>query len=219
MIAYSKEVVYVGKMAERMNGFCSLILKLVYVHLLWLVFTLIGLVLFGIGPATMAMFSVVRQWIRGNEDISTFREFKKAYKFHFKEGNQLFFLYGISGWILYIDLLYVESPAVRAAVIAAGILYLVSLLYVPCIMVHYEMRTLFKKIKYAVFLGVAYFQYTLVLLVILGVMAGLLMMNAGFLFILGMSPAVYITMWMVHQVFQKAERAQSSHESRLAIDK
>lgn len=208
-----------GKMAERMNGFCSLMLKLVYVHLLWLVFTLAGLVLFGTGPATMAMFSVMRQWIRGNEDISIFRAFKKAYKIHFKEGNQIFFVYGIIGWILYIDLLYVESPAVRAAVIAAGILYLVSLLYAPCIMVHYEMRTLFKKIKYAVFLGVAYFQYTLVLLVILGVMAGLLMMNAGFLFVLGISPAVYITMWMVHQVFQKAEKAQSSHESRLAIDK
>ncbi|WP_050183239.1 YesL family protein [Domibacillus robiginosus] len=208
-----------GKTAERMNGFCSLLLKLVYVHLLWIVFTSMGLVLFGAGPATMAMFSVMRQWIRGNEDISTFKAFKKAYQLHFKEGNQIFFLYGITGWILYIDLLYVQSPFVRAAVIAAGILYLASILYAPCIMVHYEMKSLFKKIKYAVFLGVAYFQYTLVLLVILGVMAGLLMSNSGFLFIFGMSPAVYITMWMVHQVFQKAEKAQSSHESRLAIDK
>ncbi|WP_046175550.1 YesL family protein [Domibacillus indicus] len=208
-----------GRMAEKANSFCSLILKLVYVHLLWLAFTLMGLVIFGAGPAAIAMFGVVRQWIRGNEDIPIFQTFKELYKLHFKEGNLLLFFYGLAGWILYIDLLYVQSFAIRAVVITVGILYLVSIFYVPCIVVHYEMKTLLKKIKYAVFLGIAYFQYTLVLLVALSAAAVLLMINPGFFFVFGLSPIIYITMWMVHQVFQKAEKEQSNNESRLAIDK
>lgn len=207
------------KMAERMNACCSLLLKLVYVNVLWMAFTLAGLGLFGAGPATLALFGVLRQWIRGNESIPVFHTFKELYKQHFKEGNKLFFLYGTVGLILYIDLLYVESMVIRAIVIAASILYVVSLIYLPCILVHYEMKTLLNKMKYSVFLGIAYFQYTLVLLVVSMALFVILAINPGFFFLFGLGPVAYLSMWMVNQVFMKAEMQQTTNDRRLAVDK
>ncbi|WP_084028990.1 YesL family protein [Bacillus sp. J33] len=64
-------------------------MRLVYLNLLWIAFSLLGIVLFGFFPATAAMFSVVRKWIMGETDVRVFKEFWQTYRKEFWKANRL----------------------------------------------------------------------------------------------------------------------------------
>lgn len=79
-----------------LNGFVGVlyrtsewIMRLVYLNLLWIAFSLLGIVLFGFFPATAAMFSVVRKWIMGETDVRVFKEFWQTYRKEFWKSNRL----------------------------------------------------------------------------------------------------------------------------------
>ena len=59
----------------RVLSFCEWVLKFFYANLLWFVFTMLGLGVFGFMPATTALFSVTRKWIMGKTDIPIFKTF------------------------------------------------------------------------------------------------------------------------------------------------
>ncbi|WP_078432971.1 YesL family protein [Metabacillus halosaccharovorans] len=193
------------KMAERLNDICIRILQLVYLNILWIAFTLLGLVLAGIGPATLALYTVIRQWIRGNSDIPIFSTFWKAYRSSFKEASVIGMIYLVIGWILYVDLLYVQSFYLRALVIFVSFIYVVSLCYVFPIMVHYDWKSTIVKIKCSVLFGISYLQYTLIMLLSLAFIYFILFMNSGALVVFGVSIGNYVIMWMTNQVFIKVE--------------
>ncbi len=48
------------------------ITKIAYLNLLWLGFTLLGLIIFGIFPATAATFTVARKWVTGYPDVAIY---------------------------------------------------------------------------------------------------------------------------------------------------
>jgi uncharacterized membrane protein YesL len=194
-----------NRIGEGLNEICTLILKLVYIQLLWIGFTLAGLVVFGAGPATYAMFSVMRQWVRGNKDIPVFKSFYRAFTTGFKEslGFGLFYLAG--GVILYVDLLYVQSPVLRGTLLVVSFLYTISLFYIFPILVHYEWKSAFLKIKCSLLFGLSYLQYTLILFVALGAVYFVLLMYPGVMTFFGLSVGSYMTMWMANQVFKRIE--------------
>lgn len=193
------------KMAERLNDICIRILQLVYLNILWVAFTLLGVVLFGIGPSTLALFTVMRQWIRGNSDVPIFPTFWQTYRSSFKEASVIGLIYLFVGWILYVDLLYVQSFYLRALVIFVCFIYVVSLCYVFPIMAHYDWKSMVLKIKCSVLFGISYLQYTLVLLLALAGIYLILFMYSGALIFFGISIGNYVIMWMANQVFIKIE--------------
>ncbi|WP_026699616.1 YesL family protein [Salibacterium aidingense] len=69
------------------------ILKLVYVNVLWLLFTGAGLFFLGLFPATAAMLTVIREWLKGSTDLAVFPAFWKSCKSSFVKSNFL-------GWLL-----------------------------------------------------------------------------------------------------------------------
>src|SRR5690625_7635570 len=73
------------------------VVRLVYVNLLWILFTVIGLGVLGIMPATAAMFAVVRKWLRGEDDFPIFTTYKDAYKEEFLKANLLGYILAIIG--------------------------------------------------------------------------------------------------------------------------
>ena len=201
------------KMAERLNDICIRILQLVYLNILWITFTLLGFVLVGIGPATLAMYSVIRQWIRGNSDIPIFSTFWQAYRSSFKEASVIGMIYLVIGWILYVDLLYVQSFYLRALVIFVSFIYVVSLCYVFPIMAHYDWKSTILKIKCSVLFGISYLQYTLILLLAIAIIYLGLFMYSGALVFFGISIGSYVIMWMANQVFIKIESQAVLEES------
>lgn len=75
-----------------MGGFYRIsewIMRFAYVNILWIAFTLIGLVFLGFFPATASLFAVVRKWIQGNNEVPIFSFFWTNYKSSFLKSNIL----------------------------------------------------------------------------------------------------------------------------------
>ncbi|MBJ4025770.1 DUF624 domain-containing protein [Salmonella enterica subsp. enterica serovar Derby] len=62
-------------LANGFYRFCEWLMRLAYLNLLWIGFTLAGAVIFGLAPATAAMFAVTRQWTLGKTVSRCFRRF------------------------------------------------------------------------------------------------------------------------------------------------
>jgi len=80
------------------------ILRLVWTNLLWIAFTLSGLVIGGIFPATIAMFTVTRKWAKKEMDFSIWEIFKDTYKKEWVNANKIGLVFACIAVFLFIDL-------------------------------------------------------------------------------------------------------------------
>lgn len=67
-------------------NFSKWIVKLAYLNVLWITFTLVGFVLLGWAPATVSSFTVMRRWLN-KEEFTTLPFFWKTYKKEFIKSN------------------------------------------------------------------------------------------------------------------------------------
>ncbi|MFD2656999.1 YesL family protein [Gracilibacillus thailandensis] len=122
--------------------------KVAYLNLLWIGFTLFGLVIVGLFPSTAATFSIVRKWVSGNTDIPLFKTFWKAYRQSLRQANILGYIIAIMGYILYLDFLFVtlvENDYLMLLTIPflfISIFLLLTSFYVFPVYVHYDMKLL-----------------------------------------------------------------------------
>src|SRR5690625_6922967 len=82
-------------MMGRVFRWCEGIMRLAYVNLLWILFTILGLGIFGIFPATIALFAVTRKWVMGDRDIPVFSTFWQTFRKEFLKSTLL-------GWVLFV---------------------------------------------------------------------------------------------------------------------
>ncbi|MEH7253744.1 DUF624 domain-containing protein, partial [Neobacillus niacini] len=68
---------------ERFNTFAIWMLKVAYLNVLWISFTLVGLGLFGLFPSTGAMYTIVQKWLRKEPVEKIFHTFWNIYKKEF----------------------------------------------------------------------------------------------------------------------------------------
>ncbi|NYE03473.1 putative membrane protein YesL [Bacillus niacini] len=124
----------------------DLLAKAMYLHFLWVVFTLAGLVIVGVMPATASVFSVIRKWLMKENDVPIFRTFINSYKSFFIETNLLGLIYFSIGLFLYFDLRIVNAELhmdlIRIFVFIAGFLYLSMCLFLLPVYVHLNLSKL-----------------------------------------------------------------------------
>ena len=138
-------------MSGFINGYYTFsvwITRLAYLNFLWVIFTLLGLGLFGIMPATVAMFAVVRKWNMGEKDIAIFKLFWQTYRQEFVKANVFgLILFGL-GYILSIEFQIISTQTsltyliVRFSILAIALLYVIILLYFFPIFVHFNLKSL-----------------------------------------------------------------------------
>ncbi|MGN8226919.1 YesL family protein [Paenibacillus polymyxa] len=205
------------RFVENMNKWCMRLLRLVYLNLLWTIATILGLGFIGVGPATVAMLSILRQWIRGNEEVAIFSTFVRYVRESFKEAAIIGGLYSLVGYVLYVDIVNVSSWYVRVVTLIGAFLYLISLAYIFPLLAHYDWKGTRLKVKMSIVIGISYLQYTLVLFVAIVVLFALILgLYPGILTFAGASIMGYLVMWMTHQVFSKIEREVLVKEEDMA---
>ncbi len=203
-----------------MAGFYRLsewVMRLAYVNLLWILFTLVGAVFFGIGPATAAMFAVNRKWIQ-DEDIGVFKTFWKSYRTEFKRANLLMFTLGVIGFLLYLDarffftqegLIYVFFSYFTVGLF---IIYFMVLLYIFPVFVHYEFK-LFQYIKSAILFAFSNPLITILMAAGCFVVYYLTFSVSGLIPFFGVSLYSFVLMLFSNHSFKKAEeKAQALKE-------
>ena len=120
--------------------------KLAYLNLLWILFTLMGLFIFGLFPATIAMFTILRKIVL-KEDFNIFGLFWKTYKEEFFKGNLLGLFLVVINIITITHFLFFKEVTGAVEVlffpmVIVAILLLLMTLFVFPVYVHFHLNFL-----------------------------------------------------------------------------
>ena len=88
------------KFGNVLVNFCNWMWRFMILNFLWVIGTLLGLIVFGIMPSTVAMFYILRKWIQGNLEIPLITTFINIYKEEFIRSNKC----GLPFFILFLFL-------------------------------------------------------------------------------------------------------------------
>ncbi|SES09818.1 Uncharacterized membrane protein YesL [Gracilibacillus ureilyticus] len=196
------------KLTELARTFCLSILKLFYLNMLWLLFTMLGLVIFGLAPATAALCQVQHHWLKEKHVSSTFRLFWKEYKQHFMKTNGLMIILISIGYIIYFDLqFFMDKEGLWNRLISIGIFilsiwYMIIILYIFPVYTYYEVK-LFKYIQYAFIVGLLNPFRTIGVAFTVGGMVYLSLYFPQIMFSLGVSLTFFILMIMANQAMNQ----------------
>lgn len=130
-----------------MRGFYSIsewVMKFMYVNILWIAFTILGLGVFGIFPATTAMFTVIRKWVMKQPDIPVFNIFWTTYKSEFFKSSLLGLVIVLVGIFMYFNLKIIDATTIPTLKllyipnIIVILIFLLTLLYIFPVFVHFD---------------------------------------------------------------------------------
>lgn len=200
-----------------MNGFINgyytfavWLTRFLYLNILWVAFTFVGLIVFGLVPSTVAMFAVVRKWVQ-KEDVSIWEVFWKSYKKEFVKANILGIIFFVIGYLLIVEFQILRAQEAAQYfiasyfVIALFVLYFMVLTYFFPIFVHFQLR-LREYLKWPFIIGISHPLLTVFLLVGVSILHYVMYLTVpALLFFIGGSVTAYIIMWGVSLTFAKYE--------------
>ena len=186
-----------------MSGFQTIFdwaVKLAYLNILWILFSLLGLGLFGIGPATVSMFAIIRKRLRYGTDFSMTKEFIEIYQSNFWYGNR-FMLVLIPAYLFVgidfalIRLLpssFIIDKVVFLSVIMLSLLVVIVTCYVFAVYVHFDLA-FWRNFKFAFMIaGISPLSTIMILLGLFVCSIIVLIVPAGSLFYLISVPVLII---------------------------
>ncbi|KHF40555.1 hypothetical protein LQ50_08490 [Halalkalibacter okhensis] len=124
------------------------IVRLAYLNLLWIGFSLAGLIVFGFWPATAAMFAIIRRWRMGDSEFPIFKSFWVYFKSDFINVNLLGIILTIFGITLYVNIRFIQVSSftlfeiLNVSLWVLAFFYCLTLLYIIPVYVHYEFNLL-----------------------------------------------------------------------------
>ncbi|WP_421378275.1 YesL family protein [Bacillus salacetis] len=194
------------------------ITKFAYLNILWIGFTLLGLVIFGFLPATVALFTILRKWIMGEYETPIFQTFWETYKKDFFKSNLMGIVFVLLAVLAYIDLYFMDLNGGSGLQVTHIPLYLMILaiamtvLYTIPVYVHYNVG--FVQVFKNAFLIMLLNPIPNVLM-LAGVVSTLFVMNAlpALLFIFGGSFTAAIIMASCYLAFQRIDKKQKEAHS------
>src|SRR5690625_197093 len=186
-------------------------MRLAYVNLLWIVFTILGLGIFGFMPATTGMFAVIRRWNMGDDEISIFATFWQSYKQEFIKVNILGILLFAIGYLLIVEFQILRmQESVLYQIVSFGVLvslfiYTIVLTYFFPIFVHFNLK-ITDYLKWPFIIGIIHPILTVVLIGGMAVLYYIALMTVpAILFFFGGSITAFIIMWGASKSFSKYE--------------
>ncbi|WP_042221596.1 YesL family protein [Oceanobacillus manasiensis] len=132
--------------------------RLAYLNLLWLLFSLRGLFLAGVFPATVAALGVSRKWLSGEQDIKIWKTFKEGYSTEFKAANALGWILTAVGSLLYVNYRVLLGLQETVSFLVPFAFYFIIIVYVLVIiwsfplLAHYQ-TNIFQHLKNAFIIG------------------------------------------------------------------
>lgn len=192
------------------------IMWLTYVNLLWIGGLITGLGVLGFFPATAAMFTVMRELLREGSSVKNiFHSFASTYKNEFIKSNAVgFTMIGI-GYVLYLDFLFIQNITgplyyvLFTGLISVSIVYLITLLYIVPVYVHYKLP-FFQYFRHAVLIGIVSPFMTMLMIAGLIVLYFILSSVPGLIPFITTSSIALILMGCSLLLFRKLEQKQDA---------
>ncbi|MFA9560071.1 YesL family protein [Evansella sp. AB-rgal1] len=193
------------------------IMRLAYVNILWILFTIVGLIIFGIFPATAAMFAVTRKWVRGQSEVPVFTTFWESYRKEFFKVNLLGLFIIIIGTVIYVDFLFLATvdgwiaTFLTTMLIFASILFVIILFNIFPLFVHYQL-SIFKYLKFSIILGVSKPHITLAMVFSALLLYFFILAFPGISIFFSGSVLAFAIMWLTNGAIQKIEAQGNQNE-------
>ncbi|MGE6629214.1 YesL family protein [Bacillus sp. NPDC077027] len=124
---------------------CELLMKLAWLNMLWLLFTLLGGIILGFAPSTCAMLAVVRKWLRGEGDQPISPLFIKVYQKEWVKTNVLgMFFFIVFSILLFNYQVFSASSGIVSFIMimctfVSAVVFLAAFFYLFPLYVHYEL--------------------------------------------------------------------------------
>ncbi|MFT4414801.1 YesL family protein [Fredinandcohnia humi] len=203
-----------GKMFQEASEW---IVRLIWTNLLWMAFTILGIGIFGIMPATVALFTVTRKWKLKEFDFSIRKLFITTYKKEFVRSNLIGLIFTVIGILLYIDLKLAEAMQGTFSVVLYVFIGFLLLLFVNTVVhffplyvhFHYSLK---EYIKQSFIISLISPTSTFLIAIGLFFVGYLLQNMPGLLpFILGVLPAYWIMNVCMNRFYALEKQQASVH--------
>jgi uncharacterized membrane protein YesL len=194
----------------RLMSFLNWIVQFAYVQLLWGLFSLLGLGIFGLFPATSAMFAIMRKWLSGDTDIPVFSFMWNTYRKEFLKANLYFYSYVGLGMILYFYFkLFQSQDSVIHAILTiifliTVIFYSIGVMVAVPLYTHFDLnlRSFYKMMVYTIFS----YPFHIITIIVIHVLFYLLISYIpGFVPFLSVSLLAFVVMAIMKGAFSKME--------------
>ncbi|MBO1004827.1 YesL family protein [Pseudogracilibacillus auburnensis] len=191
-----------------LNRTMEWLMRLAYLNIIWILFTVIGLGIFTIFPATAAALGIARKWVRKEDDFPVFRTYWTTFRKEFWHAQALGGIFLIAGIVLYVDYIIFAAGSTSLLIGLKYITFVLIFFYFSVliflfpVLVHYEM-TFFQAFKTAFFLGFLRPTYSLLIISVLGILLIIMFKLPGLLPFFGVSiPFLWITI-VTQKLFEK----------------
>ena len=174
--------------------------KLAYLNILWILFSLLGLGVFGVGPATVSMFAVIRKCLRYGTDFSMTKEFVEIYQSNFWYANRIMLVLIPAYLFVWIDFAvirllpssFIIDKVVFSSVIMLSLLIVIVTCYVFAVYVHFDLA-FWRNFKFAFMIaGISPLSTIMILLGLFVCSIIVLIVPAGSIFYLISVPVLII---------------------------
>ncbi|SDJ77772.1 YesL family protein [Sediminibacillus albus] len=203
------------QMGRLLNGvlvFCKWITHFTILNLLWIGCTLLGGIIFGIAPSTVAMYAVSRKHLIGEEDAPVFRIFWQVYRQEFFRANRMGLILAGFGIVWYFDLHFFRQfeggfyTIMNYLMTIIGLTYIILLVYILPVYVHYEL-SVFAYIKHALIIG--FLHPANLILMLAGSLSTYYFFISfpGFIPLFGFTVFAHLNMWLAFKCFENVEDA------------
>lgn len=189
------------------------IMRLTYLNVIWILFTLFGFIILGFFPATVALFSIMRKFFRG-EEIAIFQTFWQVYRQKFWRSQMLGSTIAFILIILYADVIFfwsLDNTLVfipKVLTISVIFLFSLTLSYIFPVYVHYE-GSIGETIKYSFVISIAYIKHSFVMIIVLQVIGFVCIFYPTIILFFGFSCLALVGTFFSHKSFQQIELRSS----------
>ncbi|MBM7585546.1 putative membrane protein YesL [Bacillus pakistanensis] len=182
--------------------------KLVYIQFLWVLGTFSGLIIGGLFPSTLAMYTLLRKMIIQKEEFSFSKTYWQSFRREFWKSNLLGVLVGIMGFILYFYLVLLKDQegilftVLYILLLSLTFTMIITILFLAPVVVHYKLPTL-QYVKLSFLLTISYPFHGL------SMMGGLVAFYFIFSYVPGLIPFLsfsvlaWFLMFMANLAFEK----------------
>lgn len=189
------------------------IMKLAWIHLLWIIFTFTGLIFIGFLPSTVALYSITRKWIQGKTDFPVFQTYWQIYKKEFFRANQLLLAIVPLTALTAADILFLTQSttmtAVHIPVLVSIIFFILFFLYLIPAFVHFDVPFI-QLLKNAFLIMLISPLHDLLLFVSITSLAVIYWYLPGIPFFFGTSLLAWINVWIVLHAFNRVLQKKKS---------
>ncbi|ENH98154.1 integral membrane protein [Gracilibacillus halophilus YIM-C55.5] len=199
-----------NKFTNGIQAFCEWVCYFFYLNVFWIIGTLMGGVVLGAGPSTIALFVIARKTAMGEEDIPLWQTFWHEYKRQFLRGSVMIWVLIVLAGVWYLDIrlaFMLEGwfgRFLQVSLVMIGIILVMLVLYIYPFYVHYQMSWI-RYFKYAMAFGFLHLNHFLFMIVTIFFTYSFLAYLQGFIPLFGISLLVHLNMMLAYQAFKQTD--------------